>query len=402
MSYYDQEQRQYDRQSDNRDEDRRYREGGMYGEDRGRDFGGRRDHARSEDRDHRGGMAHHSSRPYMQREDFDRYSNDSMRRWGGGRSTGERYGSPYGGPQYGGGYGQEYGAYGQQQGGGSYGREGGGQGYGQGEQGNDPYRGQSFTRGGDQQGQQQYGQHQQQYGSYGGSQQWPTESWSERNDDRQGGAGGYRSSRSWGDRAMSGSGYGSGGFGGGTFGTRGYGGSSSGGSGGGGYSGGGYGGGGYSGLGNTGGGYGAGFGGSTGAGRAGNMDSSQPYGQSFGDGPYSGKGPKGYKRSDEKLIEEVSERLERHGHIDASNIEVECSGGVIRLKGSVDGRAAKRTAEETAENVYGVQDVMNELKVQRETNTDGSRMSVSRANDSSKEKEEKTETSHTTSGSNKR
>jgi len=83
-------------------------------------------------------------------------------------------------------------------------------------------------------------------------------------------------------------------------------------------------------------------------------------------GPYTGRGPKGYKRSDEKIIEEASQRLERDGHIDASDIEVTAEDGVIRLRGTVDDRQTKRRAEECVESIYGVRDVMNELRVSQQ------------------------------------
>ena len=83
-------------------------------------------------------------------------------------------------------------------------------------------------------------------------------------------------------------------------------------------------------------------------------------------GPYTGRGPKGYKRSDEKIIEEACQRLERDGDIDASNIEVSAEDGVIRLTGTVDDRQTKRRAEECVESIYGARDVMNELRVLRQ------------------------------------
>jgi hypothetical protein len=79
-------------------------------------------------------------------------------------------------------------------------------------------------------------------------------------------------------------------------------------------------------------------------------------------GPYTGRGPKGYKRSDQQIIEEASQRLERDGEIDASEIEVTAEDGVITLRGHVPDRRTKRRAEECVESVYGARDVMNELK----------------------------------------
>ncbi len=80
-------------------------------------------------------------------------------------------------------------------------------------------------------------------------------------------------------------------------------------------------------------------------------------------GPYAGRGPKGYRRSDQQITEEACQRLERDGQIDASEIEVTAEDGVIRLRGTVQDRATKRRAEQCVESVYGARDVMNELRV---------------------------------------
>jgi hypothetical protein len=81
-------------------------------------------------------------------------------------------------------------------------------------------------------------------------------------------------------------------------------------------------------------------------------------------GPYSGRGPKGYRRPDQELVEEACQRLERDGHIDATDIEVSAEDGVIRLEGSVATRDVKRRAEDCVESVYGARDVMNRLRVE--------------------------------------
>lgn len=80
-------------------------------------------------------------------------------------------------------------------------------------------------------------------------------------------------------------------------------------------------------------------------------------------GIFSGKGPKGYKRSDERIREDVCEALYLSPSVDASDIEVTVSEGRVYLKGSVDSRDTKREAESCVENLYGVEDVFNELRV---------------------------------------
>jgi osmotically-inducible protein OsmY len=80
-------------------------------------------------------------------------------------------------------------------------------------------------------------------------------------------------------------------------------------------------------------------------------------------GPESGKGPKGYRRSDARLLEEVCERLTRHGQLDARGIKVSCEKGEVVLRGSVKDGEAKRLAEACAKSVIGVQSVRNKLKL---------------------------------------
>jgi hypothetical protein len=82
-------------------------------------------------------------------------------------------------------------------------------------------------------------------------------------------------------------------------------------------------------------------------------------------GPMSGRGPQGWRRADQNVCEDVNERLTEHGHIDASDIEVEVQECVVTLRGSVTDRRQKRLAEDVAESVRGVQDVRNELHVRR-------------------------------------
>ena len=63
----------------------------------------------------------------------------------------------------------------------------------------------------------------------------------------------------------------------------------------------------------------------------------------------------------------MSDRLTEHGDLDASGIEVDVSGGVVTLTGTVDDRWAKRLAEDIVERVAGVRDVMNQLRVGGQT-----------------------------------
>jgi osmotically-inducible protein OsmY len=80
-------------------------------------------------------------------------------------------------------------------------------------------------------------------------------------------------------------------------------------------------------------------------------------------GRYAGRGPRGYRRSDERIREDVNERLKDDWRVDASDIEVSVDNGVVTLAGRVGSRAEKRRAEDVAESVSGVTDVSNQLRV---------------------------------------
>ena len=97
---------------------------------------------------------------------------------------------------------------------------------------------------------------------------------------------------------------------------------------------------------------------------------------------FFGKGPKGWKRSDERIKEEVSESLYRDYHVDASDIEIEVKDGIVTLSGTVDSREAKRSAEECIENLSGVSDVHNRIRVADKSNASNLRT----GSDSSNEK----------------
>ncbi len=92
-------------------------------------------------------------------------------------------------------------------------------------------------------------------------------------------------------------------------------------------------------------------------------------------GQFAGRGPKGYRRSDDRIEEDVNEALARNSELDASDIEVKVSNGEVTLSGSVAERQFKRLAEDIVERCWGVHDVRNEIRVQREngasTSTNG-------------------------------
>lgn len=84
-------------------------------------------------------------------------------------------------------------------------------------------------------------------------------------------------------------------------------------------------------------------------------------------GQHAGKAPHGYTRSDDRIREDVCDLLTAHPDLDPSNIDIKVEKCVVVLSGTVDSREDKRLAEDIAEGVHGVQDVRNELRVQRQS-----------------------------------
>jgi len=83
-------------------------------------------------------------------------------------------------------------------------------------------------------------------------------------------------------------------------------------------------------------------------------------------GGFRGRGPRGYQRSDERIMEDVCERLADDDWVDAGDIEVTVAAGEVTLNGTAPQHAMKRRAEDIADSVSGVQHVQNNLRINRE------------------------------------
>ncbi len=91
-----------------------------------------------------------------------------------------------------------------------------------------------------------------------------------------------------------------------------------------------------------------------------------------GMGAHRGKGPKGYTRSDERIKEDVSDRMTDDAHIDAAEIVIEVSSGEVTLSGTVSDRNQRRRAEDCIEQIPGVKHVQNNLRVKQQSDTSSS------------------------------
>ncbi|MGH8298261.1 MAG: BON domain-containing protein [Steroidobacteraceae bacterium] len=74
-------------------------------------------------------------------------------------------------------------------------------------------------------------------------------------------------------------------------------------------------------------------------------------------------GPKGYQRSDERLREDISERLMQARTIDSSDVTVGVSGAKVVLEGTVPERRMKHAIEDLVDACPGVQDIENRIRV---------------------------------------
>jgi BON domain-containing protein len=80
-------------------------------------------------------------------------------------------------------------------------------------------------------------------------------------------------------------------------------------------------------------------------------------------GTFAGRGPRSYQRSDERIREDVNDRLTEDPRVDATDIEVQVQNGEVTLSGRVSDRRMRRMAEESIDNISGVRDVRNDLRV---------------------------------------
>ena len=80
-------------------------------------------------------------------------------------------------------------------------------------------------------------------------------------------------------------------------------------------------------------------------------------------GRHAGRGPRGWTRSDERILEEINERLTIDPDVDATEIVVRVDAGEVTLEGEVEDRYSRRRAEDVAWDAPGVRDVHNRLRV---------------------------------------
>lgn len=80
---------------------------------------------------------------------------------------------------------------------------------------------------------------------------------------------------------------------------------------------------------------------------------------------HTGYGPTNYTRSDERILEDVCDRITRDWAVDGRGVQVSVQGGDVTLDGTVPSRQQKRRAEDCADDIAGVGHVQNNLRVQQ-------------------------------------
>jgi osmotically-inducible protein OsmY len=75
------------------------------------------------------------------------------------------------------------------------------------------------------------------------------------------------------------------------------------------------------------------------------------------------RGPRGYRRSDARIYEDVCETLIREPRVDVSEVTVEVRDGTVELGGHVPVRRMRYIIEDVAAACRGVTDVDNRISV---------------------------------------
>lgn len=77
------------------------------------------------------------------------------------------------------------------------------------------------------------------------------------------------------------------------------------------------------------------------------------------------RGPKNYVRSDERIRDELCERMVRDPRLEVGEVSVEVQDGRVLLSGTVPERRMKHAVEDIADDCWGVTDIDNRLRVMR-------------------------------------
>lgn len=71
----------------------------------------------------------------------------------------------------------------------------------------------------------------------------------------------------------------------------------------------------------------------------------------------------GEERPDERIREDVCDRLTQLGPVDCTEIDVDVLDGVVTLRGAIRSNEAKAKAVSVVESVVGVRSITNDLRI---------------------------------------
>ena len=82
---------------------------------------------------------------------------------------------------------------------------------------------------------------------------------------------------------------------------------------------------------------------------------------------YSGVGPKNYRRSDESILEHIASMLTWSPDVDASELTIAVKDGNVIIAGTVPDRSMIYLVDDLMDEVHGVQNFDNHVKLAKNT-----------------------------------
>ena len=79
-----------------------------------------------------------------------------------------------------------------------------------------------------------------------------------------------------------------------------------------------------------------------------------------------GKAPRSYKRSDQRIMEDIFEAVSAEMTLDSSDVEINITNGEVVLSGNVRDRRDKWRIEDLVENISGVTHIENRIRITSE------------------------------------
>jgi osmotically-inducible protein OsmY len=78
------------------------------------------------------------------------------------------------------------------------------------------------------------------------------------------------------------------------------------------------------------------------------------------------RGPRGWERSDERLKDDICQRLYDRHDLDASDVTIDVREARVTIDGTVRDRWQKHAIEDVADSIPGVKDIENRVRVSRD------------------------------------